>query len=80
MSPLGIVGLVWLGFSLFGIAVAVHAKLRPVALWICVGLLLGPWSIFWVGAGIAKKRRLPSYSSGPSRYGAGGTIGGGFGG
>jgi len=32
MSPLGIVGLVWLGFSLFGIAVAVHAKLRPVAL------------------------------------------------
>ena len=73
---MGIVGLVWLAFSLLGIGVAVHAKLRPVAFWVFVGLLLGPWSIFWVGAGIAKKKRLPSYSSASSPYGAGGQIGG----
>ena len=81
MSPFGIIGLIWLGFGVLTIGIALRMKLRPLMLWVIAGLLLGPYSLFWVGAGVALKKRLPSYDNGSSRYGGGGFIGGaGFGG
>ena len=80
MSVMGIIGLVWLGFGLITVAIAVRQKL-PIVLWIIAGVVMGPFSLFWIAAAIANKRRLPSYDDGSSPYGAGGTYGaGGFGG
>lgn len=80
MPVIGIIGLIWLGFSLLTVAIAVWQKL-PLVLWIFAALILGPWSLLWVARAIANKRRLPSYNDGSSRYGAGGPYGGGgFGG
>ncbi len=70
MSPLGIIGLIWIGFGLITIAVAVRMKLRPLLMWIIAGPLLGPFSLFWLGAGIAQKKRIPPYNDGSGRYGA----------
>ena len=81
MSPLEIIGLIWLGFGLFTIGVAVRMKLRPVLMWVVAGPLLGPFSLFWLGAGIAQKKRIPTHDDGSSRYGAGDFLGNaGFGG
>ena len=81
MSPLGIIGLIWIGFGLFTIGVAVRMKLRPLLIWIIAGPLLGPFSLFWLGAGNAQKKRIPPYNDGSGRYGAGGFLGNaGFGG
>ena len=80
MSPLGILGLIWLGFGLFTIGVAIRKKLRPLLLWIVAGPLLGPFSLFWLGAGVAQQKRLPPYKSGAGPDGGGGFYLGGFGG
>jgi hypothetical protein len=79
MSVMGIVASIWMGFSLITVSIAIRQKL-PVALWVFAALVLGPYSLFWVAAAIAKKRRLPSYDDGSTPYGGGGSIsGGGFG-
>ncbi|MDT5337902.1 MAG: hypothetical protein QOD90_3407 [Mycobacterium sp.] len=81
MTPLGIIGLIWLGFGLFTIGVAIRVKLRPLLMWIIAGPLFGPFSVFWLGAGIAQKKRLRAYDDGSSPYGAGAFFGNaGFGG
>jgi len=56
-------------------------KLRPLVLWVIAGPLLGPFSLFWLGSGIAQKKRIASYEDGSSPYGGGGFSGNaGFGG
>ncbi len=74
MSVMGIVGVIWLGFALITVAIAVRQKF-PLLIWIFAGVILGPYSLFYVGAMVAKKRRLPSYDDGSSPYGAGGSYG-----
>jgi hypothetical protein len=50
-------------------------------MWIIAGPLFGPFSVFWLGAGIAQKKRLRAYDDGSSPYGAGAFFGNaGFGG
>ena len=73
---MAIIGLIWLGFGLITVVIAARQKL-PIVLWIVAGLLLGPYSLFWLGAAVANKRRLPRFSGGSTRYGAGGPLGGG---
>ena len=75
MSVMGIIGLIWLGFGLITVAIAVRQKL-PLILWIIAALLLGPYSLFWVAAAIARKRRLPPYDGGPLPMGAVGPTAG----
>lgn len=70
MSAMGIVASIWLGLGLIALAIAVWQEL-PLALWIIAGPLLGPYSLFWVAAAIANKRRLPPYDDGSTPYAAG---------
>jgi hypothetical protein len=83
MSPLTIVGLVWLGFGLLTIAIAVWKKLN-VVLWIVLGPLLGFAGVFLVLSQAQAKMFGGSWSpDGSTYYGAayGGYPGGpiGFG-
>ena len=70
MSALGIIGLIWLGFGLLTIGLAIWMKMRPLLLWVIAGALMGPFSLFGLGAGIAQKKRLPPYDDGSGSYGS----------
>jgi predicted Kef-type K+ transport protein len=81
MSPLAIIGLIWLGIGVLTIGVAVRMKVRPLVLWFMAGPLLGPFSLFWLGAAVAQKKRIAAYYDGSSPYGGGAFLGNaGFGG
>ncbi|TRW78843.1 hypothetical protein FK535_23905 [Mycolicibacterium sp. 018/SC-01/001] len=73
MSALGIIGLVWLGFGLLTIGLAIRMKLRPLLLWVIGGPLMGPFSLMFVAMGVEQKRAIPRYDDGSGNYG---TFGG----
>jgi hypothetical protein len=78
MSPLTIFGLVWLGFGLLTIAIAVWKKLNVVP-WILVGPVLGLYGIVLVLVQAGAKARAGSWSADGSTYYGAGYGGGGFG-
>ncbi|MGO9511520.1 MAG: hypothetical protein ACLPXZ_30855 [Mycobacterium sp.] len=80
MSPEAIVGLVWLGFGLLTIAIAVDKKVNAWG-WVVPLSLFGPIGVFLVLSLAGAKARAGAYSAdGSIYYGAAAYGGGLFGG
>ena len=78
MSPIAIIGVVWLSLGFIAVAIAAWKKLNVVP-WVFLGPILGLFAIYFVLMQAAAKSKAGAWSADGSTYYGGGGYGSGYG-